>query len=55
MANAHASTSQLVAKIPLIKSPELWIPKPVALPSDIHPLPTDINAYVSRRARRRVG
>ncbi|GHJ89460.1 hypothetical protein NliqN6_5862 [Naganishia liquefaciens] len=30
---------------PLIKSPSLWLPKPVELPMDIHPLPDDISAY----------
>lgn len=51
------------ATVPLIKSPSLWLPKPVSLrlaffsfsayttqvqlPSDIHPLPEDITAYVS--------
>lgn len=51
------------ATVPLIKSPSLWLPKPVCafrgivtlqlmeiqveLPNDIHPLPEDITAYVS--------
>ncbi|BEI82722.1 hypothetical protein CcaverHIS002_0305900 [Cutaneotrichosporon cavernicola] len=33
------------ATVPLIKSPSLWLPPPVELPSDIHPLPEDITAY----------
>ncbi|WVQ77532.1 hypothetical protein IAR50_007218 [Cryptococcus sp. DSM 104548] len=33
------------ATVPLIKSPSLWLPKPVELPTDIHPLPEDITAY----------
>ncbi|WVQ84437.1 hypothetical protein IAT38_006589 [Cryptococcus sp. DSM 104549] len=33
------------ASVPLIKSPSLWLPKPVELPNDIHPLPEDITAY----------
>ncbi|KDQ60055.1 hypothetical protein JAAARDRAFT_32433 [Jaapia argillacea MUCL 33604] len=34
-----------VAHVPLIKSPSLRVPRPVELPSDIHPLPEDVNAY----------
>ncbi|KLT45902.1 hypothetical protein CC85DRAFT_234697, partial [Cutaneotrichosporon oleaginosum] len=33
------------ATVPLIKSPSLWLPPPVELPSDVHPLPEDITAY----------
>ncbi|GMK56544.1 hypothetical protein CspeluHIS016_0303840 [Cutaneotrichosporon spelunceum] len=33
------------ATVPLIKSPSLWLPPPIELPSDIHPLPEDITAY----------
>ncbi|WVN87474.1 uncharacterized protein L203_102656 [Cryptococcus depauperatus CBS 7841] len=33
------------ATVPLVKSPSLWLPKPVELPNDIHPLPEDITAY----------
>ncbi|KAK1923459.1 hypothetical protein DB88DRAFT_491322 [Papiliotrema laurentii] len=33
------------ATVPLIKSPSLWLPKPVELSNDIHPLPEDITAY----------
>ncbi|KAI9638757.1 uncharacterized protein MKK02DRAFT_41783 [Dioszegia hungarica] len=33
------------ATVPLIKSPSLWLPKPIELPNDIHPLPEDITAY----------
>ncbi|ODO03581.1 hypothetical protein L198_02429 [Cryptococcus wingfieldii CBS 7118] len=33
------------ATVPLIKSPSLWLPKPVELPTDVHPLPEDITAY----------
>ncbi|ORY34593.1 hypothetical protein BCR39DRAFT_513542 [Naematelia encephala] len=49
-----ASSSQLgpisqqysaAATVPLIKSPSLWLPRPVELPNDIHPLPEDITAY----------
>ncbi|BGP02832.1 hypothetical protein RTBOTA2_005894 [Rhodotorula toruloides] len=44
--NAGCSTpSQLVDKVPLIKNPGFWIPKPVELPPDIHPLPEDVHAY----------
>ncbi|WVR07948.1 hypothetical protein IAU60_004991 [Kwoniella sp. DSM 27419] len=33
------------ATVPLIKSPSLWLPKPIEMPNDIHPLPDDITAY----------
>ncbi|KAK8849771.1 hypothetical protein IAR55_005107 [Kwoniella newhampshirensis] len=33
------------ATVPLIKSPSLWLPKPIERPNDIHPLPDDITAY----------
>ncbi|OCF34347.1 hypothetical protein I316_03861 [Kwoniella heveanensis BCC8398] len=33
------------ATVPLIKSPSLWLPKPIEMPNDIHPLPEDITAY----------
>ncbi|OWZ62737.1 hypothetical protein AYX14_01513 [Cryptococcus neoformans] len=33
------------ATVPLIKSPSLWLPQPVELPNEIHPLPEDITAY----------
>ncbi|KAL7411767.1 hypothetical protein BDY24DRAFT_394771 [Mrakia frigida] len=33
------------ASVPLIKSPSLYLPRPVEIPPDIHPLPEDINAY----------
>ncbi|GAA5858037.1 hypothetical protein JCM8547_006673 [Rhodosporidiobolus lusitaniae] len=36
---------QLVDKVPLIKNPGFWVPKPVELPPDIHPLPDDVHAY----------
>ncbi|GAA5886503.1 hypothetical protein JCM6882_001660 [Rhodosporidiobolus microsporus] len=36
---------QLVDKVPLIKNPGFWVPKPVELPQDIHPLPDDVHAY----------
>ncbi|KAL8280698.1 hypothetical protein RQP46_007021 [Phenoliferia psychrophenolica] len=39
------SPSQLVEKIPLIKSPSFWVPAPVQLPPDIHPLPESIEVY----------
>ncbi|KAM0745859.1 hypothetical protein T439DRAFT_384570 [Meredithblackwellia eburnea MCA 4105] len=45
MANPIPSTSQLVEKVPLIKSPSFWVPPPVELPPDIHPLPDDLTAY----------
>ncbi|GAA6057074.1 hypothetical protein JCM3770_001445 [Rhodotorula araucariae] len=37
--------SQLVDKVPLIRNPGFWVPKPVELPPDIHPLPEDVHAY----------
>ncbi|GAA5960269.1 hypothetical protein JCM21900_002447 [Sporobolomyces salmonicolor] len=37
--------AQLVDKVPLIKNPGFWIPRPVELPLDIHPLPDDVQAY----------
>lgn len=40
------TTTELVDKVPLIKSPSFWVPKPVELPQDVHPLPDDITAYV---------
>ncbi|BGO94885.1 hypothetical protein NBRC10512_007172 [Rhodotorula toruloides] len=48
MASTNAgfpTPSQLVDKVPLIKNPGFWIPKPVELPPDIHPLPEDVHAY----------
>ncbi|PCH44757.1 hypothetical protein WOLCODRAFT_19131 [Wolfiporia cocos MD-104 SS10] len=33
------------ARVPLIKSPSLRVPKPVERPPDIHPLPDDVTAY----------
>ncbi|KAK4687370.1 hypothetical protein P7C73_g2739, partial [Tremellales sp. Uapishka_1] len=33
------------ATVPLIKSPSLYLPKPIEMPTDIHPLPEDISAY----------
>ncbi|KZT00637.1 uncharacterized protein LAESUDRAFT_745745 [Laetiporus sulphureus 93-53] len=33
------------ARIPLIKSPSLRVPRPVVRPPDIHPLPDDVTAY----------
>ncbi|ORX37592.1 hypothetical protein BD324DRAFT_650162 [Kockovaella imperatae] len=33
------------ATVPLIKSPSLYLPRPIELPNDIHPLPEDITAY----------
>ncbi|TKA53590.1 hypothetical protein B0A53_03881 [Rhodotorula sp. CCFEE 5036] len=37
--------AQLVDRVPLIKNPGFWVPKPVQLPPDIHPLPDDVQAY----------
>ncbi|CAK5265447.1 unnamed protein product [Mycena citricolor] len=34
------------ARMPLIKSPSLRIPRPVTLPPDIHPLPESIAPYM---------
>ncbi|BGP57745.1 hypothetical protein JCM8202_002398 [Rhodotorula sphaerocarpa] len=34
-----------VDRVPLIKNPGFWVPKPVELPLDVHPLPDDIQAY----------
>ncbi|OBZ77521.1 hypothetical protein A0H81_02573 [Grifola frondosa] len=33
------------ARVPLIKSPSLRVPRPVELPPDIHPLPDSVTAY----------
>lgn len=33
------------ARVPLIKSPSLRVPRPVELPQDIHPLPDSVTAY----------
>ncbi|KAF5370500.1 hypothetical protein D9615_010333 [Tricholomella constricta] len=33
------------AHVPLIKSPSLRVPRPVAIPPDIHPLPDSVTAY----------
>ncbi|KAJ7480016.1 hypothetical protein B0H11DRAFT_2026197 [Mycena galericulata] len=33
------------ARVPLIKSPSLRVPRPVVLPPDIHPLPDSVNPY----------
>ncbi|SGY74642.1 BQ5605_C005g03374 [Microbotryum silenes-dioicae] len=39
------TTRDLVEKVPLIKSPSFWVPKPVELPPDIHPLPDSVEPY----------
>ncbi|KAG0147940.1 hypothetical protein CROQUDRAFT_42100 [Cronartium quercuum f. sp. fusiforme G11] len=46
----HPSPSQpqtypLATNIPLIKAPGTWLPKPIVLPPDLHPMPDDITAY----------
>ncbi|SCZ97337.1 BZ3500_MvSof-1268-A1-R1_Chr4-2g07146 [Microbotryum saponariae] len=46
------TTRDLVEKVPLIKSPSFWVPKPVELPPDIHPLPDSVEPYVRERAIR---
>ncbi|KAJ7671940.1 hypothetical protein B0H17DRAFT_1208866 [Mycena rosella] len=33
------------ARVPLIKSPSLRVPRPVILPPDIHPLPDSVTPY----------
>ncbi|KAJ7139433.1 hypothetical protein C8R44DRAFT_552292, partial [Mycena epipterygia] len=33
------------ARVPLIKSPSLRVPRPVVLPPDIHPLPESVTPY----------
>ncbi|KAJ7724981.1 hypothetical protein DFH07DRAFT_871799 [Mycena maculata] len=33
------------ARVPLIKSPSLRVPRPVAIPPDIHPLPESVTPY----------
>ncbi|KAJ7773014.1 hypothetical protein B0H16DRAFT_1257721, partial [Mycena metata] len=33
------------ARVPLIKSPSLRVPRPVVLPPDIHPLPDSVTPY----------
>ncbi|BGP51006.1 hypothetical protein JCM10450v2_006932 [Rhodotorula kratochvilovae] len=43
--NSFPTPGQLVDKVPLIRNPGFWIPKPVELPPDIHPLPEDVHAY----------
>ena len=49
LSNATSSSKTqlyaLAARVPLIKSPSISIPKPVQLPPDLHPLPADISAY----------
>ncbi|KAA1065317.1 hypothetical protein PGT21_034601 [Puccinia graminis f. sp. tritici] len=35
----------LASNIPLIRAPGTWLPKPIACPSDLHPLPEDVTAY----------
>ncbi|GJN93039.1 hypothetical protein Rhopal_006084-T1 [Rhodotorula paludigena] len=42
---AFPTPAQLVDKVPLIRNPGFWVPQPVDLPPDIHPLPDDIHAY----------
>ncbi|GAA6063053.1 hypothetical protein JCM10212_002998 [Sporobolomyces blumeae] len=39
------SAAQLVDRVPLIKNPAFWVPPPVQVPPDIHPLPDDVQAY----------
>ncbi|POW20315.1 hypothetical protein PSHT_03642 [Puccinia striiformis] len=41
------SDSLLASKIPLIRAPGTWLPKPITRPNDLHPLPDDVTAYVS--------
>ncbi|EGG00061.1 uncharacterized protein MELLADRAFT_112195 [Melampsora larici-populina 98AG31] len=36
---------ELLNNIPLIKAPGTWLPKPIVLPADLHPMPDDITAY----------
>ncbi|GAA94534.1 uncharacterized protein L969DRAFT_91510 [Mixia osmundae IAM 14324] len=43
-AYSHPSAS-LIENVPLIKNPSLWLPRPIELPQDIHPLPEDVSAY----------
>ncbi|GAA5902288.1 hypothetical protein JCM8208_007250 [Rhodotorula glutinis] len=43
--NSFPTPGQLVDKVPLIRNPGFWVPKPVELPPDIHPLPEDVHAY----------
>lgn len=46
--SSNSSSNQLYAlasRVPLIKSHSISLPKPVKLPPDLHPLPTDISAY----------
>ncbi|GAA6030971.1 hypothetical protein JCM8097_008962 [Rhodosporidiobolus ruineniae] len=43
--SAFPTAGQLVDKVPLIRNPGFWVPKPVELPQDIHPLPDDVHAY----------
>ncbi|GAA5995545.1 hypothetical protein JCM5350_004031 [Sporobolomyces pararoseus] len=39
------SAAELVDRVPLIKNPAFWVPPPVEVPLDIHPLPEDVQAY----------
>ncbi|KAH9471276.1 hypothetical protein MJO28_002870 [Puccinia striiformis f. sp. tritici] len=39
------SDSLLASKIPLIRAPGTWLPKPITRPNDLHPLPDDVTAY----------
>ncbi|GAA5986589.1 hypothetical protein JCM11641_005159 [Rhodosporidiobolus odoratus] len=43
--NSFPTPGQLVDKVPLIRNPGFWVPKPVELPPDIQPLPEDVHAY----------
>ncbi|OAV92685.1 hypothetical protein PTTG_27592 [Puccinia triticina 1-1 BBBD Race 1] len=42
---AGVPDSLLASNIPLIRAPGTWLPKPIACPSDLHPLPEDVTAY----------
>ncbi|GAA6025124.1 hypothetical protein JCM11491_004395 [Sporobolomyces phaffii] len=42
---AFPTAAELVDRVPLIKNPAFWVPPPVQVPLDIHPLPDDVQAY----------
>ncbi|KAI8986672.1 hypothetical protein BD414DRAFT_577972 [Trametes punicea] len=45
MSNHSQSQYAPAARVPLIKSPSLRVPRPIELPPDIHPLPDSVTAY----------
>ncbi|GAA5900765.1 uncharacterized protein JCM6883_004648 [Sporobolomyces salmoneus] len=43
--SSFPSATELVDRVPLIKNPAFWVPPPVEVPLDIHPLPSSVEAY----------